>query len=435
MQADELLVEVNSALKELASLEKCSGHSFNLLEILRVESNEVRMCRLLHALLDPSGAHGQGSIYLELFDRVVLSANENLSDDELASAQVFREYRTADGRRIDLVIRTTSKTGTRFVPIEVKIYAGDQENQVLDYMAFCENSYLFYLTLDGHQPAEWSRRDAADEEIICISFADEILRWIDACVDEKSTKNNTVMQEVFRQMESTVRRLTNQAEEHVVETVGKVITRDAETMQTALEIQRSYVPLMMAKMQELFDALEAGITREFGVKPIRECFGDSAKGLKFADRNQRIEKYYLRDWSSCPSIHYMIQPAVAGDEKGDIDLLLLIELWDELLFGYCEGRNVEKDIVRWEGQILGTSYYLEQGLLPKSLMLDTSATLGTPSNWILGHNWLPDGVREDSPNFRMPNQACADLFALDGVARFVERSLETLSTLPPFLTD
>jgi hypothetical protein len=65
---------------------------------------------------------------------------------------------TNENRRIDIVL----EDGTIFVPIEVKIWAGDQPKQIHDYFEFARTKNsgnhvpVLYLTLDGHEPQDFS---------------------------------------------------------------------------------------------------------------------------------------------------------------------------------------------------------------------------------------------------------------------------------------
>lgn len=113
----------NQRKKSIAEDRK-NGMYFNIFHILDVEHDEVKTCRLLFELLNPEGSHGQGALYLKLFFRDVL----RLPDYNMAT--VSREYSLPTGRRIDLVIETGKDC---FIPIEVKLYADDQDKQCYDY--------------------------------------------------------------------------------------------------------------------------------------------------------------------------------------------------------------------------------------------------------------------------------------------------------------
>ena len=105
------------------------GEKFNIFYIQGTASDEVRVCRLIRELLDPKGSHGQGAFFLKRFMKTVLQDKEDFSDDDYKNAQVDRELIINDARRIDIVIQIKN----RLFPMEVKIYADDQENQCIDY--------------------------------------------------------------------------------------------------------------------------------------------------------------------------------------------------------------------------------------------------------------------------------------------------------------
>ena len=102
---------------------------------------------LYMSLINPKGSHYQGYTYLKMFVEEVL--NMKFNDYDYKKAVVKREYVICNGRRVDLVIEIADKV----IPIEVKIYAKDQENQCYDYYKYCaKNSNVFYLTLRGGMP-------------------------------------------------------------------------------------------------------------------------------------------------------------------------------------------------------------------------------------------------------------------------------------------
>ena len=86
------------------------------------------MCRMLYVLLNPKGSHGHGSTYLDLFLINVLKIDKSANN-----AKVTREY-NAEGRFIDLVIELPDF----FIPLEVKIWAGNQNKQLSDYYNFAK---------------------------------------------------------------------------------------------------------------------------------------------------------------------------------------------------------------------------------------------------------------------------------------------------------
>ena len=92
------------------------------------------MCRFLADLLDPQGLMAAVSCFLN-FCRDVLKI-KSMSDLLLMHTVVTKEYVTDHDRRIDIVIRNADY----FIPVEVKIYAGEQQGQCFDYFKYAKNA-------------------------------------------------------------------------------------------------------------------------------------------------------------------------------------------------------------------------------------------------------------------------------------------------------
>jgi hypothetical protein len=75
--------------------------------------------------------HGQKDRFLQLFLKI-LQINHKLKNP-----QVYCEYLIKNNRRIDIVIEDVDF----IIAIEAKIYAKDQENQLLDYSNFLLTEY------------------------------------------------------------------------------------------------------------------------------------------------------------------------------------------------------------------------------------------------------------------------------------------------------
>lgn len=153
-----------------------SENSYNIFEVMGVEYNEVIVCRFIGDLLDPKGRHGLGSEPLRLFIDTVLG--DGSSNENLENAMVVLEEHTDNDRRIDIVIHLQEKV----YPIEVKIWAGDQDKQLVDYHRyfFGKNGTgkIYYLTPNGHKPSDESQRKLSDDKIHPISFYKDIKNWL-----------------------------------------------------------------------------------------------------------------------------------------------------------------------------------------------------------------------------------------------------------------
>ena len=128
--------------------------SYNIFKVLEITDKEVLMCRVLTDFLNPDGAHGKGSKYLELFlDKILHRLDYKVISE---TAHVFKEYPIKEERRIDVVIESKQA----FIPIEVKIHAGEQRAQCYDYYMHAKSKdkhpQVVYLTKWGSMPSEYS---------------------------------------------------------------------------------------------------------------------------------------------------------------------------------------------------------------------------------------------------------------------------------------
>lgn len=133
------------------------------------------------------------------------------------------EYLIDEDRRIDLVIETAGQ----FLPVEVKILAGEQKAQCLDYYRFSRakdpQTKVIYLTRFGTMPSAYSLSDGTERvpeaDLICISFKEHIIHWLEQCRNVSREE----MKPLLTQFIDTIRTITG-------------ITRENMTDMTAQEI-------------------------------------------------------------------------------------------------------------------------------------------------------------------------------------------------------
>lgn len=170
---EELLAKVNENCRNIPVYRPVSG--YNLFNVMGIQGKEVLMCRVLADLLNPEGQHGQGILFLKSFLADVLKQGDR-NDILLEHTTVETEYVIGNDRRIDIMIYNSQFA----IPIEVKIYAGEQEAQCYDYYEYAKNSPIVYLTRYGSEPSALSRmeKDGSDslstDQILCISWKDDI---------------------------------------------------------------------------------------------------------------------------------------------------------------------------------------------------------------------------------------------------------------------
>lgn len=173
-----LLKDLSEKTKQYTSDDFAESSPFNIFSVLGVESKEVIICRFLGELLDPNGSHQMGGWPLRCFAEQVLRA-ESFSEEDAQQAYICLEERIDDNRRVDIVIHS----GNSVFPLEVKIWAGDQDSQLYDYYRYYKKHYqisaICYLTPSGWPPSKQSKGDLADNQIICRSFTKDICKWLE----------------------------------------------------------------------------------------------------------------------------------------------------------------------------------------------------------------------------------------------------------------
>ena len=169
------------------------AYRFNVLDYIR--TSELGLSRVIADLLDPRATHGQKTLFLDTLLRDLqrssaeqgrlLDLTRGFGDqwrvaEESVDVKVERTIR--GGRRLDISVEFRgSDKQLRCLAIENKPYAGDQNNQIHDYLGFLEKKYgdsrptnhlLIYLSPTGGLPSEQSVTKARlDKEVTERDFA------------------------------------------------------------------------------------------------------------------------------------------------------------------------------------------------------------------------------------------------------------------------
>lgn len=190
------------------------GENFNIFNVLGVTSDETRThSAFIAELLDPNGSHGLGDQFLRSFvDTVDCLRSWNF---DTKSAKVQKELSIggknedcSEGGRIDIAVESNGKA----IIIENKIYAGDQEKQLVRYYNYgtknCPNGFrLLYLTLNGDDASEYSHeRLVANEDCYVISYNREISDWLQRCIELSA--RHPLVRETLIQYQNLINQLT-----------------------------------------------------------------------------------------------------------------------------------------------------------------------------------------------------------------------------------
>jgi hypothetical protein len=238
--AARLLNGVTDIIKRYEARWQKTGEKYNIFEVAGIAHKELIMCRVLADLLDPKGAHGRGSLYLKLFRETISSKLPGLVLD-IEHTRVTTEYVIDENRRIDIAL----EDGKVFIPIEVKIEAGDQPNQLADYFNFSKTKNrdvhipVLYLTIDGHEPSDSSKAGIGKDGYVLLSFKDDILAWLEACAREnENTPETTIpVRENLRQLIAAVKSLCGKSEDMEMDkAIADLITQSEDTIRAAAAI-------------------------------------------------------------------------------------------------------------------------------------------------------------------------------------------------------
>lgn len=296
---EKLLNDVEKISNKYETIAQATGGNFNIFEIVNISHKEIYMCRLLSELLNPSGSHHQGNIYLKLFFET-LSKNycDKFNFKTPENAEVLKEEGIVGYRRIDISI--DDEEHRQYLPIEVKIYAQDQKDQCKDYLTKKakpkynqgENARLCYLTIDGSLPDESSLGDMSDAEraqILAISWRKDIIEWLDACIMHKNTIEKAPIREVLIQFKKAVQKFTNQLEENEEMEIKDLILKSRDNLECA---QKIYSTLFETQL-EYWEKIKGKVKKEIDKHPVTD--DDNWHLYYVTDNSTKIGLYFNCD--------------------------------------------------------------------------------------------------------------------------------------------
>lgn len=408
-----LLTELSERLKAYPS--DLSGSEYNIFQILGVEAREVVMCRFLADLLNPEGAHGMGTLFLRSFFQNVpwdCPMNELL----LSHTEVVTEFVIDNDRRIDILLQNPRCR----VPIEVKIYAGEQEGQCYDYCQYAHGAPMVYLTRFGDAPSGYSlkQKDGLDmlplERVRCISWSRDIYQWLTGLLPEL----NGPAEPVVKQYIQTIRSIADERGHRLMEQSVQAALTSPEFFRAGLELERSMKQAKLTLMQLAFECFKqemAPIAERYGLELERDTHYHSYV-------MPQHEKFY-DCYSTYPGLNYVITRA--HFQKSSLQLWFRIEVVDNLfagiaLFdteaepqsGYPKGYQVDHITPELLEE---TAQYLDRDII-------------TPNYWWL--TWCyPNGKVQDDdysdvPNFKTVNQCATDFVDPQKRREYVRKAVQ-----------
>lgn len=288
-----LLNKVEQILAEADKQRKLTGDEFNIFFVSGIWWKETIICRVIKELIDVNGSNPVADICLKSFCDKVLDVVVN--EKEISTAKVIREKLIDNQRRIDLFL----SIGEHEIPIEAKIYAEDQYAQCVDYFEYAVNSPIYYLTLDGHEPSANSKGNLTDGQIECISFRDNIISWLEDCLQQPEVLKIIQVSGILKQLLMVVRRLTGQEGSGVMSEIAKEISVSKDSYRAGRAIEFALQQVRMDMMKKVFNAVEKHI--ESLDKRI------ALKEIKTYEKKNLVEEYYTKNKNSWPAVDYVFE--------------------------------------------------------------------------------------------------------------------------------
>ncbi len=221
----ELLRFTRTHQRHHEALMRATGGHFNLFQILGIGHYEVRThSPILAELLNPRGRHGQGDVFLNLF-LTKLDIDKTAFDPARTRVEPERYIgpkTETTGGQIDIVVEDGIR---RRILIENKIYAGDQENQLLRYHNYDRNADLIYLTRFGSEASAYSAGSLDRDSYRTVSYEKEIRDWLMDCrkeaaclpgIREMLSQYIALIEELTHQ--STTKEMNAELIQHIIET-------------------------------------------------------------------------------------------------------------------------------------------------------------------------------------------------------------------------
>lgn len=257
---------LNQAYKRL---EDEKGENYNLFKVIDMTSNETSVhSAFLADLLNPKGLHHIGDVFLRLFTDEFLNGMSFSTETAVVEREKYIGPVTATtGGRLDIIVTDADR---KAIIIENKIYASDQENQLIRYHNYAEKNTsehkLFYLSLDGtvHDEDKTAKHDnkelIEEEHYFTISYESDILKWLEQCREKVVDK--PLIREGISHYINLIKHLTNQSiskemekdlKDLILENPKYIqnlgIIREAINL-SVVELQRRFWELLKKKMEE-----------------------------------------------------------------------------------------------------------------------------------------------------------------------------------------
>lgn len=320
----EILDKAKKEIKEFSPYE-----DLNLFTVLGMENKEVTAhSAFLYSIFKPFKQNNSinCSNLKILISTLLKKTSQNICFEDIASASIHREYPTAYGRLDFLVEYTTTDNYKNAIIVELKVWAGEQENQIDRYFEYLDTQsyhkkHVFFLT-----PTGYTASTDTSHKSIPISLNDDIVKTLNIIID-KTDDRYTNYKSILQQYIQLVKKLTEgdymgntlKSKEDII-AVGKLYN---ERYLVLTELMRKF-------MRSICDKTKSKLDSDI----IDEFYDLESKDFVKYD----IDSYYKNNCKSFPRFAFHLNSSRIKKDKftnidfKNVDLFFMVEIADRL---YC----------------------------------------------------------------------------------------------------
>ena len=309
---EQIKTMLNEAAFKIGTLRKANelfsdrlAPNFNIFDYLRTD--EMGLSRCIASLLNPTGTHGQGRLFLDNFlmrieKDTLLNKSDNYWTDVVAEGcQVSLEKQANGQRRIDVYLRF--KNG-EIIGIENKPWAWDQKEQLKDYAQFIKKEangkkwLLIYLSNNDPSNSEYSiekdQREALEESgnFAWLDYA-ELIEWLEFCTqNSKALVVRIFVEELAKFIRMKINGALDMTEENEIKSI---ILKSKESLESAFHISKAIKAAKKELLEKLRIDLNESLTTNGFVFDWDKSMTSDWKSYAGFDVKLHIEQnFYLR---------------------------------------------------------------------------------------------------------------------------------------------
>lgn len=376
----QLFNEIHLLIEKHEQIRKEKGDNYNLFQVINMTSDETRIHSAIIAdLLNPEGLHQMGDIFLKLFINKLKQQFKLDKDFDLSNPNVecekyignISEKKDAGGR-IDIYISDKS----HYIAIENKIYATDQENQLLRYHNHLEsitgvNKLLLYLSLYGEvndiEKTTGNNQIKEGKDFFTISYSEFILNWLEECRSKAIDK--PLIREGVTHYRNLIKILTHQMENEKNELI-ELIKENPKYICYLPKYKDAIKEVEIGLFTDFWTKLEKAIENKYHV--IKESFD----GYKYALDKNYVRKYH----ESCSCKYQSIE--FEFNKIGDYRLMYSVQVDWRTYCGVLIRDSNNRIIPIKEAQVIDNQEFKDIITRIKELINNSPDIYHSSSNWL-----------------------------------------------------